>query len=580
MFDLANNRLSYSELLRPDAGYTLDHAVGMTYSLDLEALIGVPVSLGLLDQTDSESMRNPLYILEAIRRSADHITLFCNAGSIQLPRKIEPVYSLLENSVFPVRLPKHSNFHPKIWVLKFSREGRDPYIKLLVMSRNLTFDSSIDISVAMQGFIGKEETPKHKPLADLLQFVSNYAGRKKQEVLALAGDILRVPAFEVSAPFDDKAPDNGYDLFPIGIPGYEGKDIPLFRNKQDLFCVSPFLSDDTVQKLVPTRENGGRCLVTRKESVTPAVWEAFNHNIYVTKEILNDNEYGAKQDIHAKIYYTTTREGNYLYLGSANASVNAYSRNVEFLLRLRYKLNHMGYKVFFSDFIPEENCPYTKLVRLPEQDKENSEKTEQKEIDDALREAVYAVKHAAVTREEKGYSVRVEAKKLKTPRQVMIAPLQCPGMKRKLDEQVEFSGLLLKHLSEFYILSTGEQELIVKIRTSGIPKDRDQAVYRSIIDTKSKFMRYLSFALTDELPGEPEEPERNELSVLQSGGLQSKAKSSYAVYEQLLRVFHRNPGRIKGIADMIRRLDPEVVGDDFIEMFRLFEDTAKKVHRS
>ena len=45
MFDLANNRLSYSEILQPDAGYTLDFAVGLTYSLDLEALIGVPVLL-------------------------------------------------------------------------------------------------------------------------------------------------------------------------------------------------------------------------------------------------------------------------------------------------------------------------------------------------------------------------------------------------------------------------------------------------------------------------------------------------------------------------------------------------------
>ena len=100
MFDLANDRLSYSELLRPDAGYTLDFAVGMTYSLDLEALLGVPVSLGLLDEADEGNLRSPLYVLEAIRKSADRIALFCNAGGIKLPDKIQSVYSLLENSVF------------------------------------------------------------------------------------------------------------------------------------------------------------------------------------------------------------------------------------------------------------------------------------------------------------------------------------------------------------------------------------------------------------------------------------------------------------------------------------------------
>ena len=35
MFDVANDRLSYGELLRPDVGYALDFAVGTTYSLDL-----------------------------------------------------------------------------------------------------------------------------------------------------------------------------------------------------------------------------------------------------------------------------------------------------------------------------------------------------------------------------------------------------------------------------------------------------------------------------------------------------------------------------------------------------------------
>ena len=56
MFDVANDRLSYGELLRPDVGYTLDFAVGTTYSLDLEALLGVPVSLGLLEDADAEQI--------------------------------------------------------------------------------------------------------------------------------------------------------------------------------------------------------------------------------------------------------------------------------------------------------------------------------------------------------------------------------------------------------------------------------------------------------------------------------------------------------------------------------------------
>ena len=54
---------------------------------------------------------------------------------------------------------------------------------------------------------------------------------------------------------------------------------------------------------------------------------------------------------------------------------------------------------------------------------------------------------------------------------------------------------------------------------------------------------------------------------------------SAALYEQMLRVFHQNPSKLKGISDMIRRLDPDVVGEEFLEMYLQFEAAAKKVRR-
>ena len=568
VFDLANDRLSYSELLRPDAGYTLDFAVGMTYSLDLEALLGVPVSLGLLDEADESNLRSPLYVLEAIRKSADRIALFCNAGGIKLPDKIQSVYSLLENSVFQVKLTKTSNFHPKIWVLKYSQNGEGSYIKLLVMSRNLTFDSSIDISAALQGPIGEEESEKNRPLADFLRYVAHFADSKKRpQVLALADDVLKVAAFEVEAPFED------YDFFPIGIPGYSGSTFPLFGQKSDLFAVSPFLSDETVQKM--TQFKGNKRLVTRKSSVTPAVMEAFDH-VYVTKDVLSDNEYGAQQDIHAKIYYTTTRMANYLYLGSANASQNAFYKNIECLLRLRYKLYSVGFWRFADDFVPKENCPYEELTEVPEQQAEDSRK---KELDKALKEAVYALKRAVVIQDGNRYSVTVDARPLKTTERIMIAPLQRPDLVRPMEERLQFSGMLLKELSEFYVLSIDSQKLITKVATRDMPKDRDQEIYRSIIDSKAKFMSYLSFVLSGDLSEGANEMADLQEAMLQANGNAFGGQISAALYEQMLRVFHQNPSKLKGISDMIRRLDPDVVGEEFLDMYRQFEAAAKKVRR-
>ena len=569
MFDLANDRLSYGELLRPEVGYTLEYAVGMTYSLDLEALLGVPVSLGLLDEADEGTMNSPLFILEAIRKSSDRIALFCNAGCIKLPDKIQSVYSLLENSVFQVKLNQTSNFHPKIWVLKYSQEESPSYIKLIVMSRNLTFDSSIDISAALRGEIGAEPKEKNRPLADFLRYISRFtAGKKKQQILSLADDVQKVAAFEVSPPFED------YDFFPIGIPGYSGNTIPLFGQKYDLFAVSPFLSDETIKRM--TDFKGPRALVTRKSSVTPAVMEAFDHHVYVTKEVLSDNEFGTNQDIHAKIYYTTTRNGNYLYLGSANASQNAFHKNIECLLRLRYKLYGMGFNRFFADFVPAENCPYEELTALPELPAEDVRK---KEIDQALREAVHALKRASVSKDGSGYSMQVAAKPMKSKEPIMIAPLQRQDLQLPLGEENVFSGMLLKELSEFFVLSLDGQKLVVKLNTNGMPKERDQAIYRSIIDSKPKFMSYLSFVLSGELSEAAAGTGIIDDALLKTDTFQAGSQISAAIYEQMLRVFHQNPAKLKGIADMIQRLDAEVVGTEFRQMFAQFELAAKKVRK-
>ena len=562
---MANDRLSYSELLRPKAGYTLEFAVGMTYSLDLEALLGVPVSLGLFDEIDKTNLRNPLYVLEAIRKSADQIALFCSAGNILMPQRIQSVYSLLENSVFPIK--GKGNFHPKIWVIKYSREGKEPYINLLVMSRNLTFDSSIDITAALQGSIGTEKKDKNQPLADFLQFVAAKAGKKKQQVLALAEDVLKVASFDVSHPFED------YDFSPIGIPGYPGSELPLFDKKIDLFAVSPFLSDDVVQRM--TDFKGSKTLVTRKESVTPAVMKAFDH-VYVTKEILCDNEFQAKQDIHAKLYYTTTWQGNYLYIGSANASRNAVGKNIECLLRLRYKLWQMGYKKFTQLFITEANCPYEELAALPEQQPKDKR---EEEIDKAIRNAVNALKRAEIITDGARYSICVEARSLKTNEPVMIAPLQRKERMLPLKESVLFSGMLLRELSEFFVLSLDSRRVVCKIRTKGMPNERDTEIFRSIIDSKAKFIKYLTFMLSGDLSEIGEENDTMQETVVQSVGQQSGIYSNTAIYEQMLRVVHRNPSRLKAISDMIRRLDPEVVGEDFLKMYRQFETAAKKVKK-
>ena len=65
-FDQNNNRVDYGELLIEDPVFELEQAVGMTYSLDMEALMGIPLCLGMRGEMTSGQRNTPLYVLEAI----------------------------------------------------------------------------------------------------------------------------------------------------------------------------------------------------------------------------------------------------------------------------------------------------------------------------------------------------------------------------------------------------------------------------------------------------------------------------------------------------------------------------------
>jgi len=60
MFKTTSDRLNYGNMITPPAGFTLEKAVGTTYSLDLEALTAISISLGLIEDTDSELINNPI----------------------------------------------------------------------------------------------------------------------------------------------------------------------------------------------------------------------------------------------------------------------------------------------------------------------------------------------------------------------------------------------------------------------------------------------------------------------------------------------------------------------------------------
>lgn len=173
------NDLVYNEIVATP-GYELEFAVGTTYSLDAEAYLAIALSFARLGDATDADFQSPLRLLEGLRQANKRVAIFCNRGGLQPPVRTNPLYAMLDKSVFEVadesKGKELANFHPKIWVIKeHSLDDRSKrQIKLIVMSRNLTKDSSLDIAVTMTAPLGirtnAELRRKHQPLKDLLLY--------------------------------------------------------------------------------------------------------------------------------------------------------------------------------------------------------------------------------------------------------------------------------------------------------------------------------------------------------------------------------------------------------------------------
>ena len=96
------------DALRPPLGYELDLAVGTTYTLDLYALLTAPVAFAMFDREaeDGTPRLDPIAALQALRRYAGRITVFCQAGDISVPRDYRSLVVYLEQAIVPVVPPE------------------------------------------------------------------------------------------------------------------------------------------------------------------------------------------------------------------------------------------------------------------------------------------------------------------------------------------------------------------------------------------------------------------------------------------------------------------------------------------
>ena len=585
MSRLDMNDIVFGRVLK-DPLYRVDFAVGTTYSLDLDTFISLPFSLGFLEEPDEVMRRSVAYIFSALRICSDNLAVFCNYADIKVPPECRKLYyALMEGSIFPINVGKKNrivNFHPKVWVIEQTGlHEEDTIVRVIIMSRNLTKDGSLDCACVLTGKVKKREASararkKHQPLCDFLLYLAKKASSKKsRRIERLVQDIYCVESFDIEgSQFDD------YDFFPMGIPGYSG--LPVLDeigNAPSVGVVSPFIDDTVMARFDNSKE---KILVTRELSITNAALNAFGkENIYTMNPQMVDNDLEENVDLHAKMFFTSSYRRdeehwrNHLYMGSTNATMGGFYRNIEFLVRFRFIRSRFSWREFSNYFIEDPENRFVNMIRVsPVSDERRAEY----ERSLALRKAATAVESAEATQDGDNtwmVSIRVSA----FEGEATIRPLMRPDLVQPLAAIVLFRGMALIELSEFYVIEVEGLSRVIKIYTPGIPPSRDAEICRRVIPTKAEFMDCISFLLAESKTTYVLEHQMLEKAI--SGNIDAlKDGTEYAaIYENLLRQVYDSPASFKDIQTFVSSLPKDSVPEEFQSLYDKISKAIKSFKR-
>lgn len=612
-----HNRLDYGEQLIPPAGYELSYAVGTSYSLDLEALVMLPVALfysQFLDAHNPGEVKEDM--LEAITQASDKISVFCQKGKIKVPRKYQYLIAFWEKGISEIVMPNSfSSFHPKVWVIRFSSPDKPACYRVIITSRNLTFARDWDIAFSTEGVVGRKNQEETRPLVDFVQYLSR-AG--KQEFPDNFEKELAKVRFDVPAGFDSLS------FFPIGVPAskhvsskaasqgdtYEN---PLVSKKWDeLLIVSPFLDDKTVNHFSGSTRRRLSLLSRKEEMDTLLESTVANLHCYQFSQLLetaehNENlseeatEEARHQSIHAKIYIGEQNKASHWFIGSANCTSPALRRNIEFLIGLQ---SH-SYAHRSKETINLLTTSAKSDVALfePYELENRTSYAGGKEHEAAIRALLYDLTVTSVTGSvaqapggtvyDLTLVVQAEALRIRAGYEVRIKPLPeksispftiVPGEINRIAQY--FIGYEERQLSPFMQWEIWHQgnclkQFLVQIDIE-LPKSRLDRIFTYFIDNQDKFLRYLTFLLTGESAGSisyaDESGEEGRHTRAGMAG-NSAILDSAPVFEKLLLAASRFPHKLKTVSQLINRLKTEmgeegngrIISPEFEEMWDVFK---------
>jgi hypothetical protein len=586
------DRVLFTEALRPPEGYELSWAIGTTYTLDLVAAMAAPLAFALFDWEQDDASRggpDAIPLLEALRRYADRLTVFVQASRIAVPKPQQFLLSYLEDSIIEAAAPTRGGlFHPKVWLLRFAADGAPVRYRFACLTRNLTFDRAWDTAVIVEGPVANRQRAfgVNRPLADFVASLPGLAQRTvspeiRRRVGEAQNEVLRV-SWELPADAE------GLTFWPMGIVGH--RRWPLSGRVDRLLVVSPFLGHAALARLAGHGQ--GHLLVSRLESLQELEDLGRFQSVYVLDDaadidVNRDDEADPAdhvlQGLHAKLYVADAGWKASVWTGSANATDAAFGPNVEFLVELRGPKSKFGIDALLAKGSGEAR--FSDLLKLYVE----HEYRPPDELEEGLRARIDEARHALVSA---AIVARVGAE---NDEGLFAVALVCGRESAKVPEAVsircwpvmlgEGASALVRvggselarfvmageELSSLFAFSVEVTEgtrkkaerFALNLLLEGAPADRRDRVLRSVLRDRDRVLRFLLFLLAD---GDP----RQAVGLLVSGdqtgngGEEDSFALDFPLFESLLRALEREPAKLDHVARLIEDLRKTTEGEALI----------------
>lgn len=517
------DRHTLLDLLRPPLGATLDRAVGTTFSLNLDALLVAPAAFALFETGEEEAQKlEPLGLLDALRRHADRITIFCQAGQITPPPAHRRLLAYLEHSVLPVTAPRGGVFHPKVWVLRYRYDDGEVAHRALVLSRNLTHDRSWDTALRLESLPpGQDGGVDLRGLGEFVARLPNLVtgdvppGRA-DEIADLARD-LRSVRWELPTGFETG------EFVPIGLTDAPVA-VPLPAAPERMLVISPFLGSAFLSR-VRAPESTLVALPTWLQHIGAAALDGWD--TYVLDDAADPDASGDAPEVdrladprtelsglHAKLYLAERGDRTTVLTGSANATTAGWDRNVEAVVRLEGPTATIGSIAQMLDDRADPIAFGRLLLHYRVEtvaDGELEDPMAGEELDQLRRELASGewLAQVAATDDLSTWQVRLRGPTgalVPDDVEVRLWPVSLPpaarAPARDADGHVTATfPVSTEGLTAFFGIQLRraglETQGVVKATLDGVPDDRHRHLLAALIGDADRLLRYLLLLLAD-----------------------------------------------------------------------------------